>query len=121
MLHPPVQAEDQPWTSKVDRPGKRAADVQSEDLEDNEQMDANESAASLPQAESKSSDGRMIIGNWEHDESETHNQHLKDKVVGDEYHSRQNDHRNAWCRCNCFFELIKSVIFVIRCGSNFSN
>ena len=30
---------------------KRAADVQTEDLEDNEQLDANESAASLPQAE----------------------------------------------------------------------
>ena len=30
---------------------KRVADVQTEDLEDNEQMDANESAASVPQAE----------------------------------------------------------------------
>ena len=30
---------------------KRAADVQTEDLEDNEQLDADESAASLPQAE----------------------------------------------------------------------
>ena len=64
---------------------KRAADVQEEDVEDNEQMDANESAASLPQAEGESSDGRMFIGNWEHDESETHNQHLEDKVAGDEY------------------------------------
>ena len=32
-------------------PRKRAAHVQTEDLEDNEQLDANESAASLPQAE----------------------------------------------------------------------
>ena len=48
-------------------------------------MDANESAASLPQAEGESSDGRMFIGNWEHDESETHSQHLEDKVAGDEY------------------------------------
>ena len=30
---------------------KRAEDVQTEDLEDNEQLDANESAASLPQVE----------------------------------------------------------------------
>ena len=37
------------------------------------------------QAEGKSSDGRMFIGNWEHDESETHNQHLEDKVAGDEH------------------------------------
>ena len=61
---------------------KRAADVQTEDLEDNEQLDANESAASLPQAEGESSDGRMFIGNWEHVESETHNQRLGDKVAG---------------------------------------
>ena len=47
-------------------------------------MDANEkNAASLPQAEGKSSDGRMLIGNWEHVESETHNQRLGDKVAGD--------------------------------------
>ena len=64
---------------------KRVADVQTENLEDNEQMDANESAASLPQAEGEPSDGRMFIGSWEHDESETHNQHLEDKVAGDEY------------------------------------
>ena len=64
---------------------KRAADVQKEDLEDNEQLDANESAASLPQAEMESSDGRMFIGNWEHEESETHNQRLGDKVAGDGY------------------------------------
>ena len=38
---------------------KRAADVQREDLEDNEQLDANESAASLPQAEECS----LAIGN----------------------------------------------------------
>ena len=63
---------------------KRVADVQTDDLEDNEQVDANESAASLPQAEGESSDGRMFIGNWEHDESETHNQHLEDKVARDE-------------------------------------
>ena len=64
---------------------KRAADVQTEDLEDNEQLDANESAASLPQAEGESSDGRMFIGNWEHIESETHNHRLGDKVAGDGY------------------------------------
>ena len=64
---------------------KRVADVLTEDLEDNEQMDANESAASLPQAEGESSDGRMFIGNWEHNESETHNRNLEDKVAGDEY------------------------------------
>ena len=57
---------------------KRAADVQTEDFEDNEQLDANESAKSLPQAEGQSSDGRMFIGNWEHDESETY-QYLEDK------------------------------------------
>ena len=64
---------------------KRAADVQTEDLEDREQMDANESAEHLPQAEEGSSDGRMFISNWEHDESETQNQHLEEKVAGDEY------------------------------------
>ena len=58
---------------------KRAADVPTEDLVDNEQLDASESAASLPQAEGESSDGRMFIGNWEHVESETHNQRLGDK------------------------------------------
>ena len=35
---------------------KRVADVQTEDLEDNEQMGANESAASLPRAQEESSD-----------------------------------------------------------------
>ena len=64
---------------------KRVADVQTEDLEDNEQMDANESAASPPQAEGEFSDGRMFIGNWEHDESETHNQRLEDKAARDGY------------------------------------
>ena len=64
---------------------KRAADVQTEDLEDNEQLDANESAALLPQAEGESSDGRMFIGNWEHVESETHNHRLGNKVAGDGY------------------------------------
>ena len=64
---------------------KRAADVQTEDLEDNEQLDADESAASLPQAEGESSDGRMFIGNWEHVESETHKQRLGDKVAGHGY------------------------------------
>ena len=39
---------------------KRAADVQTEDLEDNEQLDANESAASLPQAEGSL---QMEVGN----------------------------------------------------------
>ena len=53
---------------------KRVADVQTEDLEDKKQMDANESTSPLPQAEEESLDGRMFIGNWEHDESETHNQ-----------------------------------------------
>ena len=52
---------------------KRAADVQTEDLEDDEQLDADESAASLPQAEGESCDERMFIGNWEHVESETYN------------------------------------------------
>ena len=51
---------------------KRAADVQTEDLEDGEQttlteVDANESTLSLPQAEEESSDGRTFIGSWEHD------------------------------------------------------
>ena len=64
---------------------KRVADPQTEDLEDNEQMDANESAASLPQAEGESSDGRMFIGNWEHDESEKHNQRLGEKDASDGY------------------------------------
>ena len=48
-------------------------------------MDANESAAPFPQAEEEFSDGRMFTGNWEHDESETHNLHLEDKVARDEY------------------------------------
>ena len=52
-------------------------------LEVKEQLDANENAASLPQAEEESSDGRMFIGNWEHVESETHKQRLGDKVAGD--------------------------------------
>ena len=64
---------------------KRAADVQTEDLEDKEQLGADESAASLPQAEEESSDERMFIGNWEHVESETHNQRLGGKVAGDGY------------------------------------
>ena len=64
---------------------KRAADVQTEDLEDNEQLDANENAASLPPAEVESSDGRMFIGNWENVESETHKQRLGDKVARDGY------------------------------------
>ena len=66
-------------------PRKRAADVQTDDLEDNEQLDANENAASLPQAEGKSCEGRMFIGKWEHVESETHKQRLGDKVAGDGY------------------------------------
>ena len=48
-------------------------------------MDANENAASLPQAERESSDGRMFIGSWEHVASETHNQRLGDQVAGDGY------------------------------------
>ena len=83
---------------------KRAADVQTEVLEDNEPLDANESAASLPQAEEESSDGRMFIGNWEHVESETHNQRLGDKVAGDEYlgldesmdTTAVNEHSQTW-------------------------
>ena len=62
-----------------------SADVQTEDLEDNEQLDAHESAASLPQAEGESSDGRRFIGIWEHVESGTHNQRMGDKVAGDGY------------------------------------
>ena len=70
----------------VSRPSrKRAADVQTEDLEDSEQLDANESAASPLQAEGESSDGRMFIGNWEHVESETHNHRLGNNVAGDGY------------------------------------
>ena len=68
---------------------KRAADLQTEDLEDGEQtalteVDANESTLSLPQAEGESSDGRTFIGSWEHDVSEMHNQRWGEKVVGDE-------------------------------------
>ena len=62
---------------------KRAADVQTENLEVNGQLDANERAASLPHAEEESSDGRIFIDNWEHVESETHNQRLGDKVARD--------------------------------------
>ena len=43
---------------------KRVADVHTEDLEDNEQMDANESTPTFPQAEGESSDGRKFSGNW---------------------------------------------------------
>ena len=58
-------ASSSPAMDTGSRPSrKRAADVQTEDLEDNEQLDANESSASLPQAEGESSDGRMFIGNW---------------------------------------------------------
>ena len=44
---------------------KRAADVQTEDLEDNEQLDADESAASLPQAEGSllTEECSLAIGN----------------------------------------------------------
>ena len=63
------------------RPSKRVAHVQTEDLEDNAQLDADENAASLEQAEGESSDGRMLIGNWEHIESETHSQRSEDKVA----------------------------------------
>ena len=42
------------------RSRKRSADVQTEDLEDNEQLDANENAASLPQAEGESTDGKNV-------------------------------------------------------------
>ena len=60
---PAIDIESQPSR-------KRAADVQTEDVEDNEQMDANESATPFPQAEGESCDGRVFIGSWEHDESE---------------------------------------------------
>ena len=68
---------------------KRAADVQTEELEDGEQttltdVDANESTLSSPQAEGESSDGRTFIGSWKHDVSEMHNQRWEDKVAGDE-------------------------------------
>ena len=68
---------------------KRAADDQTEDLEDGEQtalteVDANESTLSSPQAEGESSNGRTFIGSWEHDVSEMHNQRWEHKVVGDE-------------------------------------
>ena len=53
---------------------KRAANFQTEDFEDNEQLDADESAASLPQAEGEPSDGRMFKGIWEHVESVMHQQ-----------------------------------------------
>ena len=61
---------------------KRAANEQTEELKDNEQLDADESAASLPQAEGESFDGRMFIDNWEHVESETHKQRLWATVAG---------------------------------------
>ena len=54
-------------------------------MEDNEQLDADESAASLPQAEEESSDERMFLAIWEHVESETHNQRLEERVAGDGY------------------------------------
>ena len=63
---------------KSRRSRKRVADVQSEDLEDNEQMDAKK-VHRHPQGKGESLDGRMFIGNWEHGESETHNQRLEDK------------------------------------------
>ena len=64
---------------------KRAADVQTEDLEDGEQtalteVDANERTLSSPQAERESSDGRTFIGSWEHDVSEMHNQRWKTRL-----------------------------------------
>ena len=66
-------------TETESRPSrKRVADVQTEDLEENEQMDAKK-VQRHPKAEGESSDGRMFIGNWEHGESETHNQRLEDK------------------------------------------
>ena len=55
---------------------KRPAVVRTEDLEDNEQMDANESTSPFLQAKGGSSDGRFFVGSWERDECETHNQHL---------------------------------------------
>ena len=39
-------------------------------------------------------------------------------VVGDNYLSRKNNYRNAWCRFY-FFESIKTVKFVIQCGFKF--
>ena len=47
----PPSASRGPAMDIESRPSrKRAADVQTEDLEDNEQLDADESAASLPKA-----------------------------------------------------------------------
>ena len=67
---------------------KRAADLQTEDLEDGEQtaltkVDANESTLSLPKAEGESSDGRTFSCSWEHIVFEMHNQRWEDKVAGD--------------------------------------
>ena len=57
-------AEDQSWTSKVDRPGNELPMFKQKIWRRTEQMVANESAASLPQAEGESSHGRMFICNW---------------------------------------------------------
>ena len=46
-LHPPGQAEDSPWTPQVDRPRNEPQMSKQKNSEDNEQLDANESAASL--------------------------------------------------------------------------
>ena len=54
------------------------------DLEHVEQMGTILKVQRPPTSGGESSDGRMFIGNREHDESETHNQYLEDKVVGDE-------------------------------------
>ena len=83
VLRPPVQAEDPPWTSKVEGPGKRVADVQTEDLEDNEQWMQMRSAALLPQAKGTSPDEECSLAIGNNVESETHNQNLEDKVAGD--------------------------------------
>ena len=70
---------------KVDRPGNEPQMSKQKIWRITSNWIANESAASLPQAEGESSDGRMFIGNWEHVESETHNKRLEDRVAGDGY------------------------------------
>ena len=53
VLRRPVQAEDLPWTPKVDRPGNEPQLYKQKILEDTEHLDANENAASLPEAEGR--------------------------------------------------------------------
>ena len=97
---PAMDSESQPSR-------KRAADVQTKDFEDNEQMDANESAASFPQAEEESSDGRVFIGNWEHDESELQsavNQVREERGIEREAHSDGDQLSSRRFHFTCFCE-----------------